>query len=290
MKKLISIMYFLILFFNINLIQANELEDKLFNKTYKINGIFVKYDFANVESSWDFVYISYDNNSYYQLQGDKRTDKNPFGWKVISKLDGIDITKPAFYFTYLGDINKDNKTSYNWIAITPSTQELHKLNGRTSSGYFAWNKLQNTSITLDTTKNTVSFYKTLSPDGNKITDTNINNLKLPQFPNQPDFFNDKNNTNKDDTNKDDTTKKDDNNNDIKNENNTSTDSNDKKDSSSDDDTNKQTDNSDKISDDDSALKKKCDKIEESKKLGDSPPGFPSAECQAVFEKYKKLNK
>lgn len=279
--ELKNVIYSLVLILHINFIQASELENKLFNKTYTIQGVFYKYDFADVNSAWDFVYMSYNNNLYYQLKGVNITDKNPFGWKLIPAISSLGSTKPVFHFVYLGDINKDSNTIYNWIAISSELKTAHKLSGKTSAGSFAWSDLSNTSVILNEAKRTVSFYKALSSDGNALVSTDTSKWSLPQFENQPDFFNgpqnDANNSKDDEKGnndkKDDDTKND-KKDDDKNKNDDTT-KNDKKDDSSSD--------KNKMSDADIALKKECDKTYENTN-GDSPPPPPSGtKCEKFYE-------
>lgn len=232
MKKIVFFLFFIV--FSSADVSLDKLQDLMVDKKYDIHGIFYKYDFANVEPAWDFVYVA--NNVFYQLKGNTPTDNNRFGWKII---DSIAVKEDSFYFVYLADIDEDNNTKFDWVALDRVNSMAYKLKGTTSEGYFSWSgnlsKLS-FSLSVDGQKKQVTFHKAI--DGGKA----IEDSPIPKLPDLPDRLLDVNdssntddsNTKTDDTKKDDT-KKDGSTNDGTSNNtdsNTSNDSNDDNDCTS----------------------------------------------------------
>lgn len=196
MRKIILFLYFIV---SISAVSLDELQNLMINKQYSVHGIFYKYDFANIDPAWDFVYVS--NNAYYQLKGAQASSTNVFGWKII---DAVSVSSPSFYFIYLADVDEDNITKYDWVAISKTNSTINKLIGSTSSGYFSWSdNLSKLSFSFSADNKKVTFHKSIA-DG-----SSLNEAKLPKFPDLPDRLLDVNDTNVDDVKKSDDKDKED---------------------------------------------------------------------------------
>ncbi len=199
MKKTMLFLYFIVSLFPTSL---DKFQALMVNKQFDVHGIFYKYDFANIESAWDFVYVA--DNVYHQLKGDKATSNNIFGWKII---DEVVVSDPSFYFVYLFDIDEDNQTKYDWVALDKKASTINKIVGSTNKGYFAWSDtLNKLSFSFSKDNKKVTFHKAI--DGGSSTD----GQQLPKFPDLPDRLLDVgdtgNNPNTDDNKTDDDTKDD----------------------------------------------------------------------------------
>lgn len=173
MKKIVLFIY---CFVFVSAISLDELQDLMIDKKYDIHGIFYKYDFANIEPAWDFVYVA--NDVFYQLKGSNITSNNVFGWKIIDK---INVQNPSFYFVYLADIDEDNETKYDWVALDKKSMTSYKLNGSTSDGYFSWSdRLSKISFSFSEADKKVTFHRSIN-GGSTIGDT-----QLPKLPDLPD--------------------------------------------------------------------------------------------------------
>lgn len=196
MRKIIFFLYFIVL---VSAVSLDKLQDLIVDKKYDVHGVFYKYDFANVEPAWDFVYIA--NNVYYQLRGAEVRSNNIFGWKII---DAVVVPSPSFYFVYLSDVDEDNETKYDYLALNKANSSINKLIGSTSEGYFSWSEnLSKLSFSFSEGDKKVTFHKSINGG------TSISDAKLPKFPDLPDRLIDINDTTVDDTKDSDKDKEDD---------------------------------------------------------------------------------
>jgi hypothetical protein len=133
------------------------IESALHNRSYDIDGEFSYYDFEGVDSSFDWVFKWNVDNNYYQLQGNKPTQYDVFGWKEV-KLSNVDAD---WYMFALGeDVDGDGSLKFDWI-ILPSDKNVHnqayKLSGVNDNGTFKYSDVLDVEYDISSNAKEIKF-------------------------------------------------------------------------------------------------------------------------------------
>ncbi len=129
-------------------------EERLQEGPFTKAGTFTRYDFAGVESAFDWVFVTSDG-SVYQLQGNEPSENDVFGWKKVYVTPAID--ENSWNMIYLGDYDHDGNTKFDWVLYQnrQSTEQIYKLAGVTRQGTFEYQKIEGLTASLN--ENTVRF-------------------------------------------------------------------------------------------------------------------------------------
>jgi len=124
----------------------------LSTKSYDVSGSFASYDFAGVESAFDWAFVT-PQGAVYQLQGNPPSANDVFGWKPVS----VHPAAPAWYMAYLGDWDNDGNGRYDWILVGNGFDAVYKLEGVSATGTFAYSDPINIEYSISSDKKTITF-------------------------------------------------------------------------------------------------------------------------------------
>ncbi|NPA56395.1 MAG: serpin family protein [Epsilonproteobacteria bacterium] len=100
----------------------------LVNRTFDLSGRYYYYPFYpkdDPRAPFNWVFETRDRR-LFQLMGTEPSPSNVFGWKEVH---GLSLGNPLWYFFYLGDIDGDGDSRFDWI-LTPAQggdQTIYKL-------------------------------------------------------------------------------------------------------------------------------------------------------------------
>ncbi len=147
-----------------DILNATQLE-MLEKQNYTPSGFFYQHDFEPLEdnSPFDWVFET-PNGACYQLQGNKPTDDNLFGWKQISCTQNQNI---AWLMIQVSDTDKDSSSKFDWVMIStnPDSPMAYKLIGTNDNATFKYSEK-------------MKLYYEITYDENSSTLLEIINLKL----------------------------------------------------------------------------------------------------------------
>lgn len=136
-------------------------------KSFQMAGIFAQFDFENVDKAFDWVFVT-PNGDVYQLQGNKPTENNLFGWKKVG--DGYEVSYEYFkdwlpgqyekvvfdenswIMVKLDDWDDDGNGKFDWLLFKNLNNEgdftdvIYKLDGVTESGNFRYKKIDGMEV------------------------------------------------------------------------------------------------------------------------------------------------
>jgi serpin B len=91
------------------------------DKSFELAGKFYYYPFYpkdDPKSAFNWVFETPTQN-FYQLMGLEPSQNNVFGWK---RIGSIKVDKPKWLFFYLGDVDGDGDSRFDWI-VTPADSQ-----------------------------------------------------------------------------------------------------------------------------------------------------------------------
>ncbi|NPA64097.1 MAG: hypothetical protein GXO16_03900, partial [Epsilonproteobacteria bacterium] len=111
-------------------------------------GTFTRYDFAGVQSAFDWVFITNDK-IVYQLQGKEPSDQDVFGWKRVDVSPKID--ENSWNMIYIGDFDNDGDSRFDWVLYLnrQDTDQIYKLAGVSRQGTFEYEKIDDLVVHMD---------------------------------------------------------------------------------------------------------------------------------------------
>ncbi|MEA2111081.1 MAG: papain-like cysteine protease family protein [Campylobacterota bacterium] len=144
----------------------------LSTKTYSVSGSFASYDFAGVDTAFDWAFVT-PQGKVYQLQGNSPSANDAFGWKEVY----VNPDEPAWYMAYLDDWDGDRNGKFDWILVGNGFDAVYKLEGVTATGNFAYSQKIDIEYSVSSDKKTItfgasstgSFDGTVGPSGGEVT-------------------------------------------------------------------------------------------------------------------------
>ncbi len=123
-------------------------EDAIVNSTgLTVAGTFCPYDFADVPSEFDWVFVLNDG-TVYQLLGNPPTPNDVFGWK---QRDDITPPSPQWHMFQLnGDVDGDGTIKFDWVLVSTDTNnpDSYKLEGVADNGTFLYSPKLDVNLTV----------------------------------------------------------------------------------------------------------------------------------------------
>jgi hypothetical protein len=144
--------FLLSLIFTLTFLHASSIEETTQNAlikqgSYQVSGTFGIYDFSDSDVAFDWAF-TLSNGTSYQLQGNRPSDDNIFGWKEVN----IVTPTPVWYMFFLGeDVDGDGTRKFDWVLLSTdmSNKAAYKLKGETSSGNFDYSKKLDIDYSVD---------------------------------------------------------------------------------------------------------------------------------------------
>jgi hypothetical protein len=171
----------LLLTINLSTIYADSAVEKaLINTTqYPLMGTFSSYNFADASNAFDWAFTMRSTGKSYQLQGNKPTSTDVFGWKEVT----IVPPTPAWYMFQLnGDIDGDGSTKFDWVLVSTDSNNkaAYKLAGVTKNGTFEYSSKLNIDYRVNANTITTGPVNSLGIIGDTLinSDVKINTKKF----------------------------------------------------------------------------------------------------------------
>jgi len=183
---------FLLLITFLKPITVQEIEKKIIGNNYPISGIIYKSSSTIMLKTKDIL---------YELKGYKPSTNNVFGWKAITS---IPLSNPQSYLVYLGDIDNNKDTKFDWLLIDTLIGNIKKIEGINSQKYFSLSPAFSDTSFMVHKETNITFYNSSLGAGSILNEGGYSFGDFPKF----DDYNESNKSNVEPSKKEDNVSKD----------------------------------------------------------------------------------